>query len=110
MINEMVKNDIYWVPALELWNGVSKMHSLDWIDIAVKNLGNFYKAGGKIALGTDYAGYTCSFDKGFPITEVSLMKSAGMSNMDIIVAATKNAAYTCGILNETGTLDVEIVN
>lgn len=105
MIEKIVARDIYWVPTLELWAGVSKMYSLDWDKIAIENVSKFYKAGGKIALGTDFAGYTCSFDKGFPITEVTLMKKAGMSNMDIIVAGTKNAAHVSGIEKETGTVE-----
>jgi len=98
-IDEIIKKNIYFVPTLELWNGVG------WGDMAVSNLSEFYKAGGKIALGTDFAGYTMTFDKGFPITEVSLMKDAGMSNMDIIIAATKNASIVCGMDEEIGTVE-----
>lgn len=105
LINQVVENEIYWVPTLELWKGVSEMHSLNWADIASSNLSAFYKAGGKVALGTDYGGYTCAFDEGFPITEVLLMKEAGMSNMDIIIAGTKNAAYVCDIEKERGTIE-----
>jgi len=99
-INDMINKNIYFEPTLELWNGVG------WGSIAVSNLSKFYKAGGKIAFGTDFAGYTTPFDKEFPITEVKLMKDAGMSNMDIIVAATKNAAYVCGMDKEIGTVEI----
>ena len=105
LINKIVEKDIYWVPTLELWQGVSKIHSLDWDSIAADNLSRFFKAGGKVALGTDFAGYICSFDKGFPITEVTLLKKAGLSNMDIIVAATKNAAYVSDREKHLGTLE-----
>lgn len=104
-INQIIKKNIYWVPTLELWKGVSIIHSLKWDRIAIDNLRSFYTAGGKIALGTDFAGYTCDFDKGFPITEVTLMKEAGMSNMDIIIAATRNAAYVCGLDQKIGTVE-----
>ncbi len=103
---QVVKKGIYWVPTLELWNGVSKDYSLDWIDVAIENLSTFYKAGGKVALGTDFAGYTISFDTGFPITEVNLMKQAGMTPMDIIIAGTKNAAHVCGLDSTLGTIEV----
>lgn len=99
-IDEMIKKNIYFVPTLELWNGVN------WLNGPMKNLYAFYKAGGKLALGTDFAGYTTHFDSGFPITEVTLMKKAGMSNMDIIVAGTKNAAHVCDLENEIGTIEV----
>ncbi len=104
-IEAIVENGIYWIPTLELWNGVSKTHNLDWDKIAIKNLEAFYKMGGKIALGTDFAGYTCEFDKGLPITEIHLMQKAGMKNMDIIVAATRNAAAVCDMEEETGTVE-----
>lgn len=103
---QMVQKGIYWVPTLELWNGVSKKHGLKWTDVAMENLSTFYKAGGKVALGTDFAGYSISFDTGFPITEVNLMRRAGMTPMDIIVAGTKNAAHACGIDNVLGTVEV----
>ena len=102
----MVQKGIYWVPTLELWNGVSEKHRLKWIDVAVENLSTFYKAGGKVALGTDFAGYSISFDTGLPITEVNLMRQAGMTPMDIIVAGTKNAAHVCGMESTLGTVEV----
>jgi imidazolonepropionase-like amidohydrolase len=105
-IKEMIKKNIYWEPTLELWKGVSKIYELSLDSIAIENLGKFYKMGGKIALGTDFAGFSCKFDNGMPITEIHLMQEAGMSNMDIIVAATKNAAFVCGMDKEIGTIEV----
>jgi imidazolonepropionase-like amidohydrolase len=102
---QVAQKGIYWVPTLEIWNGVSQDYGLDWVDVAVENLSVFYEAGGKIALGTDFAGYEGSFDPGFPVTEVNLMKRAGMSPMDIIVAGTKNAAYVCGVDSILGTIE-----
>jgi imidazolonepropionase-like amidohydrolase len=102
---QVVQKGIYWIPTLELWNGVSKDYELDWIDAAIENLSTFYKAGGKIALGTDFAGYPGIFDKGFPVTEVNLMKQAGMTPMDIIIAGTKNAAHVCGLDDTLGTIE-----
>lgn len=102
---KLVESNIYWIPTLELWAGVSKMHRLNWDKIAINNLSTFHKAGGRIALGTDFAGYTCEFDKGFPITEVKLLSEAGLSNMEIITAGTLNAAYVCGMEKELGSLE-----
>lgn len=102
---QIVQKGIYWVPTLELWNGVSRDYTLNWIDVAIENLSIFYKAGGKVALGTDFAGYPGSFDTGFPVTEVNLMKKAGMTPMDIIVAGTKNAAHVCGLDSTLGTIE-----
>lgn len=105
MVKKIIDKDIYWVPTLELWHGVDKIHGGWHEKIAVNNLSKFYQSGGKIAFGTDSNGYICEFDKGFPITEVRLMKKAGMSNMDIIVAATKNAAYVCDLQEVLGTIE-----
>jgi imidazolonepropionase-like amidohydrolase len=46
------------------------------------------------------------FDADIPITEIRLMKKAGMSNMDIILAATKNASVVCSLESEIGTIEV----
>lgn len=104
-INRMVKQDVYWVPTLELWSGITKRFGIPYEEIAVYNLSRFYKAGGKVALGTDFMGFSMSFDNGFPIKEVKLMQEAGMSNMDIIVAGTMHAAKTCDMAEEIGTLE-----
>lgn len=109
VILEVIKKNIYWIPTLELWNGVSKMHRLNWCAVAMQNLGKFYKLGGKIAFGNDFGGYRCKFDKGFPVNEFRLMKGAGMSNSDIILSATKNAAYVCNMEDICGTVEKEKV-
>ncbi len=44
-------------------------------------------------------------DKGLPIKEIRYMSETGMSNMDIIVAATKNAAFVCDLAGEIGTIE-----
>ena len=40
-----------------------------------------------------------------PLTEIGFLYDAGMSIMEIITAATKNAAYVCGLEDETGTIE-----
>ncbi|ERP31105.1 amidohydrolase [Chitinivibrio alkaliphilus ACht1] len=104
-IQQIIDAGIYWIPTLELWDIVSSQFSLDYRDVAMENLKKFYQVGGKIALGTDFEGFMGDFDRGFPRTEIQLMKKAGMSNMAIIVAGTKNASFVCGIEEELGTLE-----
>ena len=111
LIQRMVKDDVYWVPTLELWQRVGQTDKR-----SVANLGRYVKAGGKVALGTDYAGYNAVFDLGLPVTEIELMREAGMTPMQIIVAATRNAARVCNLGSELGMLeagkiaDVLVVN
>jgi imidazolonepropionase-like amidohydrolase len=98
-IQRIVGDEVSWVPTLELWlcNGQRAM--------AVANLRRFVAGGGLVALGTDFEGYTCNWDLGMPMTEIHLMDQAGMTPMQIIVAATSNAARVSNIEHDLGTLE-----
>jgi imidazolonepropionase-like amidohydrolase len=101
VIRRMVDAGVYWVPTLELWQGVG-LRSPAIAD----NLRRFVAAGGKIALGTDYEGAPdVDFDLGMPVTEIELMAQAGMTPMQIVVAATRHAAHVCGLEQELGTVE-----
>lgn len=105
LITQMIQNNMYCVPTLELWKGVSDLYGLNWDEIAKENLHNFIEAGGKVATGTDFDGYATPFQLGMPILEMQLMQEAGMTNEQIIIASTKNAAYVCNMENELGTIE-----
>ena len=84
------------------------------------NLRRFLQLGGTVALGDDYGGLPASqnphFQLGMPMPEILWMAEAGMTPLQIIVAATRNAAHVCGLEAELGTLeagktaDVLVVN
>jgi imidazolonepropionase-like amidohydrolase len=103
LIEKLIERNMFWVPTLELWDGVSQMYQLNWDSHAIENLGCFVAAGGQVAIGTDYAGHGCPFELGMPLKEMKLMQAAGMTPMQIIVAGTRNAAQVCG-LPQHGTL------
>jgi len=105
LIAQAIAADLYWVPTLELWQCVRVLHQVPWDAQAIDNLRRFSQAGGKVALGTDYAGYRCDFDLGMPISEIVLMLKADMTPMQIIVAGTKNAAHVCNLEADIGTLE-----
>ena len=105
LFTRMIEKDIYWVPTLELWDGVRRLHGANWDAIAKDNLGRFARAGGKVALGTDYDGYIFEFQLGMPMLEIQLMQEAGMTPLEIITAATKHAAHVCGREDELGTVE-----
>ena len=105
LILALIEQDIYWVPTLELWDGVRQLHGSNWDAIAKENLGRFVRAGGKVALGTDYDGYIFQFQLGMPMLEVALMEEAGMTSMEIIIAATRHAAHVCHLEDELGTIE-----
>ena len=112
LIHAMVRNGTYWVPTIELWKNVGE----ELGEAAISNLRRFVTAGGKVVLGTDYAGYDRPFQLGMPMREISWMQEAGMKPMEIIVAATKHAAQVCNRGRDLGTLqagriaDVLVVN
>lgn len=98
-VDRVVAEDVYWVPTLELWACAGPQA------MAVNNLRRFVAGGGKVALGTDYEGYTCDWEIGMPMTEIRLMAEAGMAPMQIIVAATRHGAHVSNLESELGTLE-----
>jgi imidazolonepropionase-like amidohydrolase len=106
LISRMVEAGTRWVPTLELWQGVSRIYPISHGSMAIKNLALFIEAGGEVVLGTDYAGApNVEFDLGMPIHEIEWMQEAGMTPMQIIIAATKNGARSCNMEKELGTLE-----
>ena len=75
--------------------------SKEVIDIHVASFTKAYKAGVKIAMGTD-AGV---FKHGTNLRELELMCNAGMTPMDAIVASTKTAAECLGWEENVGTIE-----
>jgi imidazolonepropionase-like amidohydrolase len=102
LLARAVGQGVVWVPTLELWHHVGYGHE----PRAVANLRRFVDAGGTVALGTDFDGYDAPFQLGMPIVEMELMQQAGMSPMQIIVAATRNAALVSNRLGDLGTVGV----
>jgi imidazolonepropionase-like amidohydrolase len=102
LLARVVREGVVWVPTLELWQVVGYGHE----PRAVANLTRFLAAGGSVALGTDYGGYDAPFQLGMPVIEMELMQQAGMSPMQIIVAATRTAALVCNRLTDLGTVEV----
>jgi imidazolonepropionase-like amidohydrolase len=104
LIEKIIDQDIYVVPTLTVFEAYGGLKGSSY------NLGRFVKAGVKIALGNDYTFIPQNnfdhFDLGMPMHEINRMSEAGMTPMQIIVAATRNAAHVCGLEAELGTLQV----
>lgn len=100
LVQRMVQSRIVWVPTLELWRCVNRRT----YEQAVDNLRRFFASGGEVALGTDYDGYPCTFEVGMPNREIDAMSLAGMSAMQIIVAATRNVSRACRLDRDLGTV------
>lgn len=95
LLLRMVAEDVSWVPTLDVIDGER-----------VENLTRFVDAGGRVALGND-AGYIAGLEIGMPIRELDAMQAAGMSAMQVILAATRNAAYVCRVEDSLGTLEAD---
>ena len=94
ILEQMVADNVYWVPTLETAGG--------WDP---GNLRRVIDAGGHVALGND-GGWISGIEIGMPMREIEMMHAAGMSPMEIIVAATRNAAHVCNLEDTLGTLEV----
>ncbi len=103
LIERMIKEDIPFVPTLTV------LEAYGCLAGASHNLHNFVAAGGKVALGNDYTDIPQNafdhFELGMPMHEIERMADAGLTPMQIIVAATKNAAEVCRLGKDLGTLE-----
>jgi len=111
MIRQMVEGDVYLVPTLVAEDRIVSRSSAS---AAVKfeleaarmdNLQRFLTSGGLVALGSDYG--NPGVQAGMPMAELQRMLDFGMTPMQIIVAATHNAAAVVNRGSEIGTLEVE---
>ena len=114
-IELMIKNGVYLVPTLAAPYFIVKygieagvpQYIVDKtkfvMDTHTESFTKAYKAGVKIAMGTD-AGTPFNQHDGTPY-ELILMAKAGMSPMDVLVSSTKNSADLLGILDNYGTLE-----
>ncbi|MDF2543239.1 MAG: hypothetical protein K0S47_2957 [Herbinix sp.] len=107
LIERMVLNNIVMTPTMNLYKFFSDKYGAPFYPICVDNLLRFIKAGGKITIGTDFIEEEHPwFELGIPYYEMKLLKEAGLTNLEIISAATKNAAELLGIGHITGTIEV----
>lgn len=115
LIQMMLDKDVYLVPTLAapffileagVEGGVPKQ-AVDKTEYVMKyhqeSFTKAYKAGVKIAMGTD-AGTPFNLHDKAPY-ELKLMVECGMTPMDSIVASTKSSADLLGILDNYGTLE-----
>jgi imidazolonepropionase-like amidohydrolase len=104
LMANMIARDILVVPTLTVLEAYGALAG------SQANLRRFVAMGGRVALGNDYTDVPQNgfghFELGMPMHEIGRMAGAGMSSMQIIVAATKNAASVCGLEDELGTLEV----
>jgi imidazolonepropionase-like amidohydrolase len=102
VFQRMIARGIIMVPTLTVFDAYGSLAG------AAENVRRFATLGGTVALGNDYTAIPQNhfdhFELGMPLHEIECMTRAGMSPMQIIVAATRNAAQACGLSDELGTL------
>ena len=114
LFRQMIARHIPMVPTLTVFEPSGALAG------GQANLRRFLQLGGTVAMGDDYGGLPASqnphFALGMPMPEILWMAEAGMTPMQILVAATRNAAHVCSLDAELGTLeagktaDVLVVN
>ena len=104
LLQQMVDEDVCLVTTLTVMEAYNSLAG------AQSNLGRFVAEGGQVAMGNDYTDIPQNgfdhFELGMPMHEITRMAESGMSNSEIIVASTMNAAHVCGLGSELGTLEV----
>jgi imidazolonepropionase-like amidohydrolase len=98
LIQKLVARGFHIVPTLRVFGVTS-----DGNHVMLDNLRRFAAAGGKVALGDDWGNRGTT--TGMPWGELQLFARAGMSPMQIIVAATRNGAWACNRDRDLGALE-----
>jgi imidazolonepropionase-like amidohydrolase len=102
LIQEMVARGFVITPTLTVLEAYGTLPG------TASNLARFVTAGGQVALGNDYSSVPQNgfdhFELGMPMHEITRMHEAGMTPLQIVVAATKTAARVCGLERDLGTL------
>jgi len=96
VIDQMIARNVYAVPTLKIFSilGIPSLNE--------DNLHRFVAAGGKVAIGTDYN--NPRFPENMYLLEMEAMQAAGMTPMQVIMAATMNGAHVCNLEKKIGTL------
>jgi imidazolonepropionase-like amidohydrolase len=100
ILGRLIKSDLTVFPELEFFTGLTMSY------YAKANFRRFVAAGGKVALGTGYTTRFGGMSLGMPIQEIRMMAQAGMTPMQIVVAATQQAARVCHREKDLGTVEV----
>ncbi len=99
-IGRLAGDGVYVIPAFTF------SHNVGWPALAcLGNLRRFLDAGVNVALGSDYAGDPGRYELGMPLYELLAMNAAGMTPMQVVVAATSAGAHVLKMEGDLGTLE-----
>lgn len=107
LINEMISKNVFVIPTLTVLKLIQDKYGAPLLNSGMNNVKRFVEAGGKIALGDDFMEAEEPWYRlGMPLTELQLLLQTGLTQMQIIIAATKHGAEVCSIADEVGTIEV----
>jgi imidazolonepropionase-like amidohydrolase len=104
----MVERRVALVPTIDVYEALAEErgNAAEWrratLPVMYDNLRRFAAAGGILALGDDYG--NPGIELGMPLAEIGHWLAAGLSPMQVIVAATRGGAEVCGLAGEIGTV------
>ena len=108
LIALMVSRGVSLVPTIDVYENLAEErgNGAAWrastLPVMEDNLRRFVAAGGNLALGDDYGNPGVAL--GLPYDEMQKWIGAGLTPMQVLVAATQGSARVCGIDQELGTL------
>lgn len=109
LIAEMVERDVALSPTIDVYENLAEEGGTiaEWnaktLPVMQDNLRRFVEAGGTLALGDDFG--NPGVELGMPMDEIQQWTAAGLSPMQVIVAATRDAAKVSGLGDEIGTVE-----
>ena len=107
LIRDMIEKKIACVPTLTVLKLFTEKYGAPVLEQGKANTLKFVQMGGKIGVGDDFIEEDAPwYQLGAPITEMKLLSEAGLSPMQVLVAATRNNAEICGIDHLVGTVEV----
>jgi imidazolonepropionase-like amidohydrolase len=108
LIALMAERGVALIPTIDVYEGLAEERgdAAAWrrttLPVMQDNLRRFVAAGGTLALGDDYGNPRVAL--GMPIAEIEHWLDAGLTPMQVIVAATRGGALVCGLEQDLGTL------
>jgi imidazolonepropionase-like amidohydrolase len=108
LIALMVQRNVALVPTIAVYEALAEErgNGAAWrrttLPTMQDNLRRFAAAGGTLALGDDYGNPGVAL--GMPMAEITHWLDAGLTPMDIIIAATHGGAVVCGLADQLGTI------
>lgn len=110
LLTRLVDRGIVMVPTLDggigtLFTKAERTHVEEIVlDLHLEATRRFHALGGTLAVGNDFGGIP-HVARGMPLLEMQLLRAAGLTPMDVIVAGTLNSARVCGQGESLGSLE-----